>query len=103
MLPQPIVDELLAIVREALHNVVKHSGVTSATVTLAQTPTALVLTISDGGKGFSSPIPFASGASTHYGLQGMRERVTVLGGALAIESAPGAGTVVSVQIARTNN
>lgn len=97
-LPQPSVDELLFIAREALHNVVKHSGAATATVTLAQTATALILTISDTGQGFTVPAKWEELAGHHYGLRGLQERVTQLRGTLTIDSTPTIGTTVKIEI-----
>lgn len=98
LLPAATVDELLFIAREALHNIVKHSGAATAVVTLTQTPTTLALTVSDTGKGFTVPAKWDALTDNHYGLRGIQERVTQLGGRLTIASAPDAGTTVKVEI-----
>ena len=59
----------------------------------------LLLEVGDDGRGFTPPSLLGSQAaeeSAHIGLRGMRERVDVLGGTLAVYSAPGAGTRVVV-------
>lgn len=96
-LPMSLSNELLHIAKEALHNVVKHSDATEATCTLAHERATLVLTVADRGKGFDLhglPTPSAAG----YGLRGMRERVSVLGGSLEIRTQRGGGTVVKVRV-----
>ena len=98
LLPTSTVEELILITREALHNVVKHSGAATVTVRLAQTPTVLTLTIQDRGKGFVLPAKLADLAHSHYGLRGIQERVGQLGGVLTVESMPTAGTTVTVEI-----
>ena len=98
LLPTSTVEELILITREALHNVVKHSGAATVTVRLAQTPNALTLTIQDRGKGFVLPAKLADLAHSHYGLRGIQERVGQLGGVLTVESMPTAGTTVTVEI-----
>lgn len=101
--------ELLAIVREALHNVVKHSGVDQAECLVTATPQAFQLTIRDHGRGFDLTnslgktavgrrITPATDAPGHFGLQGMQERAAAIGGQLTIESLPGHGTVVQIQL-----
>lgn len=104
--------ELLAIAREALHNVEKHSGVHEATCTLTLTVQAVQLTIRDHGQGFDlttslGKLPVqhtiaitAPDEAGHFGLRGMQERVTAIGGQLLLESAPGQGTTVCVQVPR---
>jgi signal transduction histidine kinase len=92
-LPGAQAAELLAIAREALHNVVKHGGVKTAACTLAVAGDQITLTVSDGGRGFD---PATSGGAG-LGLRGMRERVAALGGTVEIASATGQGTTVRVQ------
>lgn len=84
------------VVQEALHNVYKHAAVNSARVTLVHDRAALVVTIQDGGKGFStrSREPDHSG----MGLVSMRERADIIGGTLQVISSPGKGTSVSLRV-----
>ncbi len=80
---------LLRIVQEALNNVVKHAGTSSATVRLRlQAPRRLE--IEDAGEGFDPRRVAGRG----LGLGGMRERAAEIGWTLAVESKPGAGTRV---------
>lgn len=79
------------IAQEALTNVARHAGVTEVTVRLWAEPQTLQLQIDDQGAGFD---PVAALAGPTSGLAGMRERAFLLGGALTVESAPGAGTRV---------
>ena len=74
------------IVQESLTNTRKHAGpVASASVVLRYSPDALVLTISDDGRGGAAP----DGAG--HGLTGMRERVAMYGGSVAAGPRPGGG------------
>jgi signal transduction histidine kinase len=78
------------IVQESLTNTRKHAGpVASASVLLRYSPDALVLTISDDGRGGpgGAALPGAAG----HGLTGMRERVAVYGGSVAAGPRPGGG------------
>jgi signal transduction histidine kinase len=93
-LPATLATELLALAREALHNVVKHAGVTTARCTLAIAGGQLTLTVSDDGRGFDS----AAAGGAGLGLRGMRERAAALGGTLEIVSASGRGATVRVHI-----
>lgn len=91
---------LFRIAQEALHNVAHHAAATQATVQINFQPTALTLEVSDNGKGFTpprSPAEFAPGG--HYGLLGMHERVELIGGKLTVESAPGHGALLRVELA----
>jgi signal transduction histidine kinase len=84
---------LLLIVKEALRNVLKHSGASRVAVGIRLLSTSLELTVSDNGHGFSSQPP-----AHRAGLVGMHHRVAALGGSLKIDSPPGAGVTVHVQI-----
>jgi signal transduction histidine kinase len=55
----------------------------------------------DHGRGFTPPPlvgPEATERVEHIGLRGMRERISLVGGALALEAAPGAGTRIVVEV-----
>jgi signal transduction histidine kinase len=78
------------IVQEALTNVVKHAGATSASVVVGRTDDRLTVVVEDDGAGFDPDGAPAGG----MGLLGMRERASVLGGSLVVESSGGSGTTV---------
>jgi signal transduction histidine kinase len=82
------------ITQEALHNVVKHSGAPRAVVRLSRERGDLYLQIADQGSGFSQHAAEGGG----LGLVSIRERAGVLGGRVAIHSAPGAGTRIGVRV-----
>ncbi|MBC8163450.1 MAG: hypothetical protein H7Z42_19755 [Roseiflexaceae bacterium] len=93
VLAEPLPRELAQVVKEALQNVLRHSGVTQAQLTLAIDDGTLLLAIIDDGCGFDPS------ASAHgYGLRGMHERVAALGGKLVVRTAPGKGTTLWLQI-----
>jgi PAS domain S-box-containing protein len=83
---------LYRVTQEALHNVVRHSGADHATVRLHHRGEQVSLLVADDGAGFALRDREGMG----LGLVSMRERVMFLGGTLAIETAPGRGTQVSV-------
>lgn len=96
-LPEVVEENVLRIGQEAMTNVVKHAQARHVQVTLAFLPQALRLRVQDDGRGFVSPqIPAPS--DDHFGLLGMAERAKRLGGALTIESEPGHGTTIHVDI-----
>lgn len=80
------------VAQEALHNAERHSGATSATVTLRREGGRLLLKIADNGRGFDPE------RHKGLGLLGMEERVVALGGIFEIQSRPGAGTVVDIYL-----
>ncbi len=93
-LPAAIETGLYRIAQEALTNIYTHAQATQATIHLICTPAAIQLIVQDNGRGFEPD------QVTHdrYGLTGINERVRLLGGQLAIESAAGAGTKVAVTV-----
>lgn len=83
--------------RELLLNVVKHSGVKEAALTLEATDNAVTLTIADAGRGFDpSATPLAT--SMGLGLFSIKERAELLGGRVAIDTAPGEGTRIRLSL-----
>lgn len=91
-LPADVETTLYRIVQEALTNVTKHADATRISILLTSTEHSAVLVVEDDGVGFDD----ATG-SGGLGLTGMRERVTLAGGRLRIESGR-AGTTVAVEI-----
>jgi signal transduction histidine kinase/CheY-like chemotaxis protein len=79
-------------VRELLINVVKHSGVNEAVVSLVQHDGKLRIEVCDGGKGFDAQVKMRKGHSASLGLFSIRERMQALGGAFEVESAAERGT-----------
>jgi signal transduction histidine kinase len=86
---------LFRIVQEALANVVRHSGVRTASVTLGYEDTQVTLTVRDPGHGFDTSAPRSARS---IGLTTMAERTAALGGSFAIESIPEQGTCVTVTL-----
>jgi signal transduction histidine kinase len=89
-------EALIRIVSEAVQNATRHGGADQVRVELTCGP-ALQLRISDNGAGFDLAATSARGAPG-FGLVSMRERAEAIGGAFAISSAPGEGTVVEVTL-----
>lgn len=92
---------LFRILQEALSNVRRHADVQEACVTLHESGERLVLSIADHGRGFDPPPltgPCATNRPEHIGLRGMRERAAFIGGILTVESSPGQGTRVRVEV-----
>jgi PAS domain S-box-containing protein len=93
---------LFRIAQEALTNVKRHSEAGKAVVKLECGATGTSLMISDDGKGFEVPPLLGDLARDGMlGLTGMRERATLLGGTLRVDSKPGEGTVVSAGLPRS--
>jgi signal transduction histidine kinase len=93
-IPLDVQAELFHIAQEALNNVLKHARARNVEVRLRGGETGLTLEIQDDGAGFDAATVKRGG----MGMVGMRERVQRMGGVLSIESEPGRGTCVSVQL-----
>ena len=89
-LPPAVPEALSRVAQEALANVERHAAATSVSLLFDVQPDALVLIISDDGRGLP---PEAETRPGHYGLRGMRERIEGLGGTLTLSS-NGRGTTV---------
>ena len=81
--------ELFLVFKEAVNNMVRHSGCTRAELEFRAGPDGLVLVVSDDGRGFDT-----AGASAGHGLASMRERTEALGGDLQLLSRAGHGTLL---------
>jgi signal transduction histidine kinase len=88
-LVRQIEDTVYRLVQEALNNAARHAETDRATVEVTEVAESIRVRICDEGRGFD-PAAETNG----FGLLGMRERVTLAGGTLKVESAPGGGTVV---------
>ncbi|OGA02997.1 MAG: histidine kinase [Betaproteobacteria bacterium RIFCSPLOWO2_02_FULL_62_17] len=86
---------IFRILQESLTNVARHAAATQVEITLEIEGQALILTVRDNGRGFSTGESRASGS---FGLIGMRERVYLLNGEVSVQSETGKGTVVEVRI-----
>jgi signal transduction histidine kinase len=89
-------EEVFRIAQEALHNALKHAAADRLDVRLEEGEHELLLSVRDDGLGFD---PTASDhRSRRLGLTSMEERASSLGGTLAIESTPGAGTTIRLEV-----
>jgi two-component system, NarL family, sensor kinase len=89
---------LFRVAQETLSNAVRHAEPSVVRVRLAVGQDAVTLSIRDDGRGFDPEHPPERGGQSGFGLQGMRERVKLLGGTLKIESAPGIGTRIVASV-----
>ena len=93
-LPLDITQSLFQIAREALHNVIKHSGTRQAACQVQRQGNWLELVVADQGQGFV----LDQAADSSFGLRGISERIASLGGELQINSQPGLGVRLTVRI-----
>lgn len=89
--------QLVRIVQESLTNVRKHAKATTATISIARRDGSLLLTITDDGIGFNTGTRGRSDFP-RFGLSTMRERAESIGGKLQIDSTPGQGTTVKLEV-----
>jgi signal transduction histidine kinase len=94
-LPKDIALCVYRVAQEALRNVAKHAAVNEASVMLVATGSELMLRIQDQGAGFAAD---GVRAQPGLGLSSMEERVRLVQGEFAFDSAPGRGTTVEVRI-----
>jgi signal transduction histidine kinase len=94
-LPGPVEMNLLRIGQEAVANAVKHGGAALVSIELRYAPASVGLTVTDDGKGFAAGQPSPTG---HFGLLDMRERAQSMGSHLQVDSEPGRGTRIAVEV-----
>jgi PAS domain S-box-containing protein len=97
-LPPAAATTLYRVAQEALTNVMRHAHATCAFVEVVQESDAIRCSIRDDGVGFDVPEILSRRGERGLGLIGIRERVSALGGFLAIHSTPGQGTELVVTI-----
>jgi signal transduction histidine kinase len=95
-MPAEVEQTLYRAAQEALENVVRHAQASHVELSLQMNGPAVRMTIRDNGVGFDAGSSQAK--AERYGLSGMEERVSALGGRMTLTSAPGAGTCVTLEI-----
>jgi two-component system, NarL family, sensor histidine kinase DevS len=85
---------LYRIVQEALTNIIKHAQAATVSVVLTRKGDRVVAVIEDDGRGFDP----TDTRDERLGLLGMRERITLVNGKLSVESRPGEGTTIAVEV-----
>jgi PAS domain S-box-containing protein len=94
-LPEALETALYRVVQEALTNATKHALPKAVSVLIHRNPSEVRLLIEDDGKGFEASEALSEG---HFGLVGIRERVRLVGGSVTVESSPGHGTTIYVNV-----
>jgi signal transduction histidine kinase len=89
---------LYRVAQEALTNVARHAHASEVTVSINKIAGAIRMEISDNGRSFPVRKTLLAENNKRLGLIGMKERVEMVGGKLAIESTPGVGTTVCAEI-----
>jgi signal transduction histidine kinase len=86
---------IFRIVQAALTNVARHAHASRARIALMKRKSALILTVTDNGKGISRKLIYGHDS---LGITGMRERALALGGTFTLGGSRGKGTILTVQI-----
>lgn len=100
LLPDEISHAIYRTVQEAVDNTVKHANAKKVDLQINLSDKNLQLVYCDDGQGFSLE---ETDDVKHYGLQGMRERIDLLGGALTIQSEPNQGTRIMIRMELDND
>jgi signal transduction histidine kinase len=95
-LPASQEEAMLRVAQEALHNALRHSGAAHVDVTVDRRGGGAVLRVTDDGSGFEPKAVRRAGR--HLGLVSMRDRTSGVGGTLTVESAPGKGTTIEMEV-----
>ncbi|MFH9422434.1 GAF domain-containing sensor histidine kinase [Streptomyces sp. NPDC017529] len=95
-LPAAQEEALLRVAQEALHNALRHAGAGRVEVTLVRRGQGALLRVADDGRGFDTGAVRRAGR--HLGLVSMRDRASGVGGRLTVESEPGKGTAVEMEV-----
>ena len=96
-----VAEEVYTFAREALRNAFQHSQGTQIEVELSYHARRFRLRVRDNGQGFDAETLASRSQQGHFGLKGMQERAELVGGELALWSAPGAGTELELTIPAT--
>ncbi len=95
-LPATQEEAVLRVAQEALHNALRHAEADHVDVTLERRGNGAVLRVADDGKGFDPGIIRRAGR--HLGLVSMRDRASGVGGGLTVESEPGKGAAIEMEV-----
>ena len=94
-LPKMTETEVYRVIQEALNNILKHANATYVFVKIIEDQNHLYVAIQDNGKGFDQTLTEKSGG---YGFRNIHERIRRIGGTLHIDTAPGQGTSIHIEI-----
>ena len=97
-LPAPVRLAIFRATQEAITNIIKHADAVVAKVNLTYNDDHVSVTISDNGCGFDMNEILSDQYRPSWGLLGMQERASLLGGEVNIDSRPGIGTTVQITI-----
>ena len=98
-LPGKVEDEIVRVAQEAVANACRHADAAQVAVSLTYNAGGgVAMRVLDDGAGFDTEMAGSLARKGHFGLQGMRERARAIGAELSVESSPGSGTAVQLQV-----
>jgi len=96
-LPAEVETAIFRVVQEAITNIARHAQASEASISLTKKDDRLIVRVEDDGVGFD-PDQVLQKQQHAWGLRGMEERVTLLGGKFYVGSRPGNGTLVLAEV-----
>lgn len=102
-LPAELNTTLFRVAQECINNIVRHSHAHNASITLQSTSSAVSLHVEDDGQGFLTENTAEHTNRQHWGLLGIQERVSLVGGIVNLVSQPGKGTQLGISIPLPNS
>ncbi|HJW88214.1 MAG TPA: histidine kinase, partial [Dehalococcoidia bacterium] len=96
-LSPPVEVALFRVAQEAITNIERHAQARHAGIVLEQQGSSLLMQVRDDGRGFDAR-HILNGRETGVGLEGMQERVLLIGGHMEVVSVPGKGTLIKVEV-----
>ena len=97
-LPSVAETNVYRIAQEAMNNIYKHARASHVDLILERRGPQVVLIVEDDGVGFDPQVSAEDADGKRLGVSGMRERATLVGGTLDIESSPGKGTTIFLRV-----
>jgi signal transduction histidine kinase len=102
LLPAEVETAVFRVVQEAITNIARHAQASDASITLTKKDDRLIVRVEDNGVGFDLN-QVKNGGQQAWGLHGMEERITLLGGKFYVGSTPGHGTLVLAEVPLNQN
>jgi two-component system sensor histidine kinase UhpB len=102
-LPPQIETAFYRIIQEALNNIAKHAQADRVEISLMRRDSKILASVQDNGKGFDlDKVLHPESPERGFGLIGIQERVSLLGGQIEIQSRPGSGTLIRIEVPYKN-
>jgi len=100
LFPKDLEINIYRIIQEGINNIIKHSNASSVVIMVSKEDTEVCLSVEDDGQGFNVD-ENNKNEKSGFGLSGIKERASILGGKITIDTSPGKGTVLRIIIPTT--